>query len=91
MGSKSPISDKDFFQFKWPKRMPSFQPKIKKTFKHFSIFVYKNDPEVDYVIEFTSEKKARANVRSNREGINIESVRYEKKEMPQIDERGYIE
>ena len=83
------ISDNQFLGFKWPPKMSSFTPKKRKHYEHLAVMVLNSDPDVAYVLKFSSEKKARYHVRSVNESNNA-IAEYDKNELPDITEEGFI-
>lgn len=84
------ISDKKFLGFEWPPRMASFKPKQKKHYQHNIIVTSLHNPEVGYVLNFTSETKAKAHKKTGGEALNAVTMEYEKKEIPTTVEEGFI-
>lgn len=83
------ISDNTFLSFKWPPKMPSFKPREKKRYKHEVAVVSDSNPEYAYVLQFTSEKKARTFLNNAKEATNIVAVEYTRKELKNMEE-GFI-
>lgn len=84
------ITDKEFFGFTWPPKMPSFKPKQKKQYRHEVTVTSSHDAEYAYTLYFTSEAKARAFKRAAEQSTNNVLTEYEKKEQPVMNEEGVI-
>lgn len=84
------ISNKDFLSFDWPPRFIT-RPKQKKHYKHTAIITSTNNPDVGYVLEFSSESKARAHIKSAKQAKNALQCLYERQELPNINDEGIIE
>lgn len=87
--SNKQISDKELFRFNWPPKMPSLKPKERKKYEHWAVVVSQSDPDIAYMLQFTSEKKARDHVRSALEANNKVVAKYEKRELPVVTEEGF--
>lgn len=82
------ISDKKLMEFKWPKNMESFKPKQKKRYSHDVILVSLKNPELGYILNFPSEKKARTYMKAAGESQNDIEMDYERVEIVP-EEDGY--
>ena len=90
MSKRKVISDMKFLEFEWPPKMPSFSFKKKPEYIH-SVLVSSNEHDAVFVLNFTSEKKAREYKRSAEKATNNITTGYERKEAPVFNDLGLIE
>lgn len=87
---KEVISDKKFFGFDWPPKMPSYPFKSRRKFKHQVIVTSKSNPDWAEVYLYSNEKDAYLAKSILTKAMNSISVIYERKEIPNMDDKGYI-
>lgn len=85
---QSVISDRKLIDFKWPKHVPSFKPKTRKRYSHDVTLVSNANPDIGYVLNFSSEKKARIYMKAAGESHNDIEMDYERVEVVP-EEDGY--